>query len=401
VFYLAEWIGSIKSSLGVYWEIIFLFAGAFLGVALPYSYNQYKSWRKRRFLKKTVQSMGSNEELNIQTLCSSIPAFQNNALQMYNTNIAFYLAFPYKLREQVLTIDEDFEMHDDWLFNESNTLTSMGEKMEISNFEALINKHRAIVANYFINETNGCKFNRPKYGVYSIRFLNGVGKEEEAGAKIELYDTDYFTHRVMRSVYNELKEQGNSIATIKQGAIRNELFKYNLFTTSIGINIFLLMDSIHGESIIFSRRSANAAHEENQFKYNSTIMEGISKSDYEPYEKRVSLQLAARRALNEELGIGYELFNPKIRFHDIFLERNYLEIGLTASVEIEGIFEESVRDLPAKDKELELDRLVPIPLATQALNQFVKQNIMYNQGLYTLKMIAARHNINITYRKTK
>lgn len=159
------------------------------------------------------------------------------------------------------------------------------------------------------------------------------------------------------------------------------------------------MDSIHGESLIFSRRSANAAHDENQFKYNSTIMEGLSQSDYDPYEKRVSLQLAARRALNEELGIRYEFFNPKIQFHDIFLERNYFEIGLTATAEISGIFEESVRDLPAKDKELELDRLIPVSFTTHSLNQFVRQNKMHNQGLYTLKMIAARHNINITYRK--
>ena len=398
---MTEWIESIKLSLGIYWEIIFLIVGALLGVALPGIINIVNSSRKRRFLKKTVQSVGSSEELNIQTLSSGIPAFQNNSLKIYDKGYSFYLAFPYELRDQVLTIDEEFEMHEDWFFNELNTLALLGEKMEIPNFETLINKHRLIVANYFINETNGCKFNRPKYGVYSIRFLNGLGKEEEAGAKIELYNTDYFTHRVMRSVYNELKEQGHPITTVKQGVIRNELFKYNLFTTSIGINIFLLMDSVHGESIIFSRRSANVAYEENQFKYNSTIMEGISQTDYDSYEKQVSLQLAARRALNEELGIRYEFFNPKIQFHDIFLERNYFEIGLTASVEIESIFEETVRDLPAKDKEFELDSLLPVPLTTQALNQFINQNKMYNQGLYTLKMIAARHNVNITYKITK
>lgn len=399
MFFLAHWIESIKLSLGVYWEFILLFAGAFLGTVLPYCYNQIKSWRKRRAIKKTVRSLTSNEELNIQTLSSSIPAFQYDALNLYNTEHRFYLAFPYELREQVLKIDEDFEMHDDWLFNESNTLASIGEKIAIPDFETLINKHRSIVADYFINGTNGCKFNRPKYGVYAIRFLNGIGKEEEMGAKIELYDTDYFTHRVMRSVYNELKERKHPITTIKQGVIRNELFKYNMFTTSIGINIFLLMDSIHGESVIFSRRSAHAAHEENQFKYNSTIMEGLSQSDFDPYEKRVSLQLAAHRALNEELGIRYELFHPKIQFHDIFLERNYFEIGITATVEMDGIFEESVRDLPAKDKEFELDRLLPVPFTTPSLNKFIRQNDMYNQGLYTLKMIAARHNVHITAKK--
>ena len=163
--------------------------------------------------------------------------------------------------------------------------------------------------------------------------------------------------------------------------------------------MFLLMDSVHGESVIFSRRSANAAYQENQFKYNSTIMEGLSQSDFDAHEKRVSLHLAAKRALLEELGIRYEFFNPKIQFHDIFLERNYFEIGFTGSVEIDGVFEEAVRDLPAKDKEFELDRLVPVPFTAQSLNKFVRQNKMYNQGLYTLKMIAARHNINVHIRK--
>jgi len=396
---LAEWIEALKLKLGIYWEILLLFAGAILGIILPYIINKIKSWSRRRFLKKTVRSMAGNEDLNIQTLCSAIPAFQYHTLSLHHSGRSFYLAFPYELRQEVLKADKDFEMHDDWFFDESNTLASIGDKIGIPDFTALMNKHRYNVAHHFINGTNGCKFNRPKYGVYSIRFLNGIGKEEETGAKIELYDTDYFTHRVMRSVYQELKENNHPMASIPQGAIRDELPKYNIFTTSIGINMFLLMDSVHGESVIFSRRSANAAYQENQFKYNSTIMEGLSQSDFDAHEKRVSLHLAAKRALLEELGIRYEFFNPKIQFHDIFLERNYFEIGFTGSVEIDGVFEEAVRDLPAKDKEFELDRLVPVPFTAQSLNKFVRQNKMYNQGLYTLKMIAARHNINVHIRK--
>lgn len=398
---MGEWIESLKIEVDVYWDFLLLVIGALLGVIIQKLMDKYSENHRRRVTRKRVKELSCNDDLNILTLGSGMPAYKPNHLNLRTLGKSFYIGFPQELLQDVLAVDPNFEIHDDFLFHDHTTLDQLGEQMAIPQFSELVDKHRYIMARHFIEQTNGCYNNQKKYGVYSINIINAIDKEEKAGATLELFDTDYFTHRIMRSIYSELKAQNHPISQLEIGNIRHELSRYNAFTTSLGINLFLIMHSEHGESIIFSQRSAHAAHEESRYKYNSTVMEGISQTDYEHHEEAVSLMTGARRALHEELGISPDLIDLHIEFHDIFLQKDFFEIGFTASASSSCTFEEVVRDLPAKDKELEIARLVPVPLESKKLSEFIKSHEMYPQGLYTLKMVAARRKKIILHYKNK
>ena len=62
------------------------------------------------------------------------------------------------------------------------------------------------------------------------------------------------------------------------------------------------------------------------------------------------------------------------------MEKNYFEIGITASVRLNTLFEESIKDLPGQDKELEIGKLVAIPKRKRELEKFINENDIYNQG---------------------
>ncbi|HDR8251252.1 MULTISPECIES: hypothetical protein [Bacillus] len=384
-------LSEFKEQLGVYWDLITLFLGAVLGIMIPAMYKQICHYYKRLRVKLKLKNLAGIEDLNILKISSANPYYGNNDININVGERCLYIGFPKKLLDQVLKHDEKFEIHADCSFDGSKMFEDVIKQTGISDLNALIEKHKDIVAQQFVNQEEGCLFNRPKFGVYNMNTDQRKGYEEVPEVKMELFHTDYFTHRVVRSIYGELKERGDMILDLDQENMKEGLKKYNFFTTSLGINAFVISDSKDGESIIFSKRAQGAAYSENAYKYNSTVMEGISQTDYNSYE--VSLKKALERGVYEELGISSSLwdkFEADYRFFDVFLEKNYFEIGITASVRLNTLFEESIKDLPGQDKELEIGKLVAIPKRKRELEKFINENDIYNQGLFTLKMICAR-----------
>ncbi|MGG3692585.1 hypothetical protein [Heyndrickxia ginsengihumi] len=84
---------------------------------------------------------------------------------------------------------------------------------------------------------------------------------------------------------------------VVQGNLKGKSYQYNCFATSLGINAFVIADSMNGESVIFLKKSADVVHTEHQIKYNLTIMEGILQTEYAEVTRNVSLNLAMMRAL--------------------------------------------------------------------------------------------------------
>ncbi|PLT31824.1 hypothetical protein CUU66_01310 [Peribacillus deserti] len=95
-------------------------------------------------------------------------------------------------------------------------------------------------------------------------------------------------------------------------------------------------------------------------------------------------------------------FNTQYHYYDFFLlEKNYFEIGLTAVVKMDTIFEEYIRDLPAQDRELEINKFEPVLLKKNEIEKFLKNKKVYNQGLFTLKMVCAREFIFINIKNNR
>ncbi|OEH92534.1 hypothetical protein [Bacillus solimangrovi] len=395
---IVSFLESFKSTFGVYWDFLLLLFGALIPGVVKVATTKFK----RLLVRIRLKNLSDIEDLNVIRICSGTPNYDYNDIHTKVADKKLFIGFPKELRNKVLEHDEKFELHDDFSFDGSNTFEDITQKTEIGNFKELIDKHRMIVANEFVARTNGCLFNRPKFGVYKINYELRKGNDEVPEIRIDFFETDYFTHRVFRSIYHELKSQNHPVSQVNQENIKEYLNKYNSFTTSMGVNAFVITESKLGESIIFSKRSSNAAYSENKFKYNSTVMEGISQTDLDTYEKRVSLQLAVERALTEELGLSKDhqsKHDTKIEFCDFFLEKNYFEIGLTSIVRMDAVFEESISDLPGKDKELEISKLHPVKKSKATIEKFIKDVDIYPQGLFTLKMVCARDMIFINIKK--
>jgi hypothetical protein len=377
----------IKDTLGPLWDILLIG----LGAAFTKLYTYIMDKRRRKLVQKRLKQTAEIEDLNILTLSSANPWFDKSAIETTLTDKKLYISFPPELLSKVKENDPGFEVYENHSFNGSEHFEELADRTEIPELMELIEKHRYIVASHFVTMSEGCKFNRSKLGVYNFVSRKSSDEHEDSCVKLDLYKTDYFTHRVFRSIYKELKEKNHPISKVRTV---NELRKYNAFTTSLGINAFIFMESAQGDSVIFSRRSVNAAYSENYLKYNSTVMEGVSLTDFDRTDNVVSLRLGLEKGLMEELGVS-KAYLDKLDiqapcFGDFFLERNYLEIGVTAVIEMPGIFEETIRDLPAKDKELEVDKLVAVPRTKNAIEEFIKREHIYGQAMYTIKMLLAR-----------
>lgn len=393
-----NYLSNLKNEYGIYWDFLLLV----LGAALPGIYGLLNKALKKIRIKVKLHNLIDLDELNILRICSANPKYNYSDIVTNVSGKKLYIGFPQEFRQVIKQNDPDFVFHDDCSFDGSSQFSDIIQSTDIADLKELIEKHRLIVAHNFINKLDGCLFNRPKYGVYNILFDNRKGNDEIPEVKIEFFDTDYFTHRVFRSIYKELKSSNHPISNLSQEELKQGLKKYNAFTTSLGINAFVISDSKHGESVIFSRRSSGAAHLENKFKYNSTVMEGISQTDFDSYENKVSLEQAINRAMKEELGLSKDhlsKYNTKINYCDFFLEMNYFEIGMTAVVIIDAIFEESIRDLPGQDRELEISKLHPVPKRKRELEKFIQNEEFYPQGLFTLKMLLARDLIFLNIKK--
>ncbi|WP_226086131.1 hypothetical protein [Mesobacillus sp. S13] len=386
----------IKDYLGPIWDLLLIGVGAVFNKLYIY----IKEFRRRKLVQRRLKQTTELEELNILTLSSANPCFEKSAIETKLTDKELYISFPSELLSKVKENDPGFEVYTNHSFNGKDDFQDLAQRTEISDLVELIEKHRYIVASHFVTMSEGCKFNRSKLGVYNFVSRKSSDEHENPCVKLDLFKTDYFTHRVFRSIYNELKERNHPISKVKTV---DELRKYNAFTTSLGINAFIFMESAQGESIIFSRRSVNAAYSENYLKYNSSIMEGVSLTDYDRNDNVVSLRLGLEKGLMEELGVSTAYLTTlnirDIEFCDFFLERNYFEIGVTASIEISGVFEETIKDLPAKDKELEVDKLIAVQRRKKIIEEFIKNENVYGQAMYTLKMLLARKMIFINLPK--
>src|SRR3546814_5852996 len=87
------------------------------------------------------------------------------------------------------------QFHADTSFDGTASFADLAEITKIPNLAALIEKHREIVGETFLRSAEGMIFNGSKYGIYNLRFTR-FGESESPAAELDLFQPDYFTHRV-------------------------------------------------------------------------------------------------------------------------------------------------------------------------------------------------------------
>jgi hypothetical protein len=384
-------------------DIIFLLVGSALLFIIQKTYRYIAKLTARRKLKNELETLKKKQKnIKVIDLANGDPDFENENIFVRTVNLfgkkkSLYI----DLNKDHKKIIEDAEkekgfrseqksiFNADQSFNGTSNFEDLAQITQIHNLAELINKHRLIVGEKFIQAEDGMLFNAKKYGIFNLNFTR-FGENEKPGAEIDLFETDYFTHRVFRSIYHELKEKEHEIMNVNA----HNFLQYKPFFTSFGINTLLITEGDSSKEIILSKRSTKVHTKESMFHI--TMNEGLSTTDKDPFDK-IDLELCFKRGLLEELGITEKLYNLSVRgsFYDFFLEFNNFEIGLTSVLEMELNFEKDIKPLVARDKVLESSHFVSIPLKQKDILNFVKENKFIPHGQYVLERVLLRENILI------
>jgi len=393
--------GDVKSNL--FWASI----GAFIGFLMPKIFgllsNPSISWYEKYRTSKTIQNLKvTEEELQVEVLSTANEPYKPDSIDVSPSGKSFYIAFPkeridelehvYKAENK--SFQEFFDIHDDTSFSEGSDFKEISKECEITELPELIEEARQSVADHFINAKNGAYFNKGKYGVWDIKFTQRYGKKEERHLKISLYETDYFTHKVMRQVYKKVHNKYIFPSDVDV----EYLHKYRAFLTSFGVNaLVMLNDKKRGNIIILSERSILASETNQTNTYHITMNEGLNQDDIDNYEGKIRISNCLERGLWEELGLDNDIYAQKMtsEFHDLFLVRNVFEVGISASVFIDkmNFSELHSRAQIAKDKKLEIGKLVPINLKKNEIEKFLLKNNFIPYSRYIISRICARKKI--------
>ena len=300
---------------------------------------------------------------------------------------SFYVAYPdfmKKALEERLgdSFSDYFEIHPDTAFGGNSDFSEMGEELGLRNFPLLIEESRNQVAKAFVDGRNGWHFNAAKYGIWDINFACKQGERELRSLQMSLYDTDYFTFNVMQSIYRKMRQDDQYQDIVKdmtEDLTPAKLHRYRAFLGALGVNALVILDDPKlGKVCVFAERSSMAADSKGKGTYHITMNEGLTLSDKDAFEGRVRLSNCLNRGLWEELGLTTDELAGQMTamFRDLFLVKSSYQLGISATVQLTQMsFIELFQKVEcAKDRKLEVGRLEPVGMDSDALEEFFQQH---------------------------
>ena len=358
-----------------------------IGAAITWAYEFVKKHRGIMAGKKQINKIiNAFTKEGIVSLANAYPYYEPRNILINDSKEEFFLTFPGEYENTFNCREQDI------IFN-GRDITELGNKMGIMDFPQLIEKHRIIVANDFIqSQKTGRKvFNNTKFGVRNITVTKTDNKDENDVVSMRLYLTDYFTHKVMRSIYHELQEKG---AEISSGNRIEDIIKYYPFLTSFGIDSLLALSPQTGmESLVVVKRSKHMANMDKD-RWHVSMNEGLSTTDLDPVSDKVSLYESVRRGYLEELGISYNNHMIDNEFRDIFMVKDNFEIGITTIAKVNLSIEDfKICFNGAEDSSMETTgSFFVIPNTPGEIKRFIKKNEDEMTGVlrYCLEMCISR-----------
>lgn len=284
------------------------------------------------------------------------------------------------------------------------SLESIQEQYGIPDLKERIERARREVFEDFCQQKNGCYFNNKKYGVRRINpFARTEDISEMPVLALELFTTDYFTHRVMKAVCKKMYSENHPFIFQKLDFTKMESLQ--IFFTSLGINLLLLdADGRMRQNTILTVRSTNSSETYGKEKISLSVIEGVSATDYDPYRRRVSLSSAVERGLLEELGVDVKLLDRTgIKFYGMFLNRKNWELGISCSAELKNEYSltEHVLSRAGKDDVLEVaDKKV---ISVEQLPEFVRKNVdrCMEQAVFTIDSFLRIRGVELIDRRVQ
>lgn len=384
-------------------DALFNFLWFILGSLGVFLLNKLKEIRKRFFLRKELKRIKNNDKTKVIDIANGDPDFSNEnifvrTVDLFGKTKSLYISLPIEYKEEIQKKEmilgykghQKTRFFDDISFDGTSNYKDLSEITQIENLQELIEKHRNIVGKQFVNNEKGILFNGSKYGIFNLE-IKRFGEDEKPGVNLELFETDYFTHRVFRSIYYELKEKNHPIIFINS----HNFLKYSPFFTSFGINAVLITNGEKGNEIVLTKRS-KSVNSDNEL-FHISMNEGFSQTDKDAFGK-LDLELCFKRGLLEELGIKENIYKKASygAFYDFFIDMKNFEIGLTSVLKLDLNFIKDINPLIARDKTLESSEFITIPLNKKSIKDFIEKNEMIPHGKYTLERVLLRENISLS-----
>ncbi|MCI5225560.1 MAG: hypothetical protein D3918_02610 [Candidatus Electrothrix sp. AX2] len=359
-------------------------------------------WRRYKTRKAIEQLEKTEKELQVEVLSTANNSYGPNSIDVKESRCCFYISFPNdklkSLRKHYSSTNKEledfFDLHDNFYFERGRDISKLADECGIYDLPELIEKSRYRVAKQFLDNRNGAFFNKGKYGVLNVKFTQRHGRKEERDLVLEVYRTDYFTHKVMRDVFKTVSAR----EVLPKNLEPHDLYKYRVFLTSFGVNaLVMLKDKLMGEIIVLSERSILASETKKSNVYHISMNEGLNQEDIDNYENKVRLSNCLERGLWEELGLNNDIYAQKMtsEFHDLFLVTSVFELGISAFVCIKDMDFLELNSIAqiAKDKKLEIGRLLPIVFQKKEIENFLSKNEIIPFSKYIISRMCARKNI--------
>lgn len=338
-------MGSIFALKEAVWCAIGIVAGIIIDHLIPaikFKIQRTKSNKKIEENDKFYYDNFNVEE--IHPLAHAAPYYKKENFRLTIPDFEFHISIPEKTHEKLIENNSEFDNavweDPDFYFGRKGLeglykyLMDLTETDDIIEITELVNGCRNEIGELFLKRSNEPFFNGEKYGIRKINEKR-VKTTEEPAVEITTFRTDYYTHRVMAKIYQKLIAQGK-IEPPKNIRDVNRLYP---FLTSIGMDVLLVIND--GSSIVLTKRSEKLFNMEKD-KWHLSMNEGISITDIA--DDRIILDQCVKRGLHEELGINYENHEIRIRYGDLFMLKNPLEVGITGFVNIDSL---SIDDLRA------------------------------------------------------
>lgn len=379
-----------------------------LGFLVPYVISAIKKRVRKSGIRRRIKKEEVNfEDIGIISLAHGDPFYEigngKEEILLGPPNDDFFFSMPADIKERILQIKPEFDntkwtkSQDFFQDQEETFLNRVAKSVNISvqQFQEVFERKKREVAEVFLKKVEDSEpyFNGEVYGIQRMD-VSREGENERATLKIKSYKSDYYTHRVMAAIFQELYVTNPTLAPTK---LSEEYNKLKYFLTAIGMDVLIILED--EESIVFAKRSGNLINM-TQDKWHVSMNEAISITDLTFDQSKISLENCIIRGVNEELGVklgGEGGYKFSIYYGDAFLLQNPLETGISAFVFIEGL---SFGDLKiayaaAKDRELETIGLTKVKYNNRELKKFVNKEDLTETCQYMIKMLMARHMKNV------
>lgn len=355
-----------------------------------------QKYKNYKFKKKMEKNKVEFSHKNVCSLAHGDPYYSEKQMRLLEPNKEFHFCMPPEIYNKILAVNEQFDnaeiekevyfeikSYDEFVETFSRCI-GYEDKVYLS--QLIEDKKKEIAETFYQKiEAGSPFFIGTMYGIKRIN-ASREGKDENAGLKVESFESDYYTHRVMAAVFQELNSKGQ----LKLPNSLEGLNKVYPFLTSMGLNILLVLEEEGKESVILVERSSRLFNMIEK-KWHVSMNEAISITDLDQDSNNISLEKCTKRGLREELAIPAHNVSC-VRYTDVCYLTNLMEVGIIGYAMLEDISFSRIEELygTAKDSVLESTSITKVELSRKSIKKFLEKNKMTDICQYSLQMLLAR-----------